>query len=86
VKRPVREVAVDAIAGVWLKQLEPPKEKFVTTRTAEILTIKTCAGKSDQPGSGKKGRYAIQNITTEAIHEYNDDRNAGNITEHKKPE
>jgi hypothetical protein len=55
VKRPAREVAVDAIAGVWLKQLEPSKEEFVTTRTAEILTIKTCAGKSDQPGSGKKG-------------------------------
>jgi hypothetical protein len=86
VKRPAREVAVDAIAGVWLKQLEPPKEKFVTARTAEILTIKTCAGKSDQPGSGKKGPYAIQNITIKAIHEHNDERDARNVSEHKKPE
>jgi hypothetical protein len=77
---------VNAIAGVWLEQLEPSKEKFVTTRTAEILTIKTRAGKSDQPGSGKKGPYAIQKITIKAIHEHNDERHAGNISEHKKPE
>jgi hypothetical protein len=51
-----------------------------------MLSIETCAGKPHQPDSGKVGPYAIQNIATEAIHEYNDDRNAGNITEHKKPE
>jgi hypothetical protein len=77
---------VHAVSGIWVDEHVSKKEKLVTTRTPKILTIKTCPGEAGQPGSGKVHAYVFGRIVIKDIYDDDNEQDAGDITEHKKPE
>ena len=85
-RAPTREVTIYAVAGIWFDQPKSTKEEVVTTRTPEILAVKTCSDKAGQPGSGKVGAYVLGHIAIKDIYNNNNEQDARDITEHKKPE
>ena len=52
-RRPTSEVTVYAVASIWIGEPKSTKEKMMTARAAEILSVKTCPDKAGQPSNGK---------------------------------
>src|SRR5262249_15817796 len=48
-RRPTSEVTVYAVACIWIDEPKSTKEKMMTARAAEILSVKTCPDKAGQP-------------------------------------
>ena len=59
---------------------------LVTPRAPKILTIKTCSGEASQPGFGKVHAYVLGQIVFKDIYDNDNEQDARDITEHKKPE
>jgi hypothetical protein len=85
-KCPVREVTVCVVAGVRFDEPKSTKEKLATTRTPKILAIKACPDKAGQPGCGKVNAYVFGHAMIKDIYDNNNEQDAWDITEHKKPE
>jgi hypothetical protein len=77
---------VHAASRIWVDKHESPKEKLVTPRAPKILTIKTCPGEAGQPTRGKVDAYVFGRIVIKDIYDDDNEQDAGDITEHKKPE
>jgi len=58
----------------------------VAAWTPKILAVKTCPGKAGQPGSGKVDAYVFGRIVIKDIYDNDNEQDARDITEHKKPE
>jgi hypothetical protein len=82
----MREVTVHAVAGIWFDEPKSTKEKITATRTPKILAVKTCPDKAGQPGPGKVDAYVLGHIVIKDIYDNNNEQDARNVTEHKKPE
>jgi hypothetical protein len=71
---------------MWFDRPKSTKEKMTTTRTPKALAVKTCPDKAGQPSSGKVDAYVLGHIAIKDIHGNNDEQEARDISEHKKPE
>jgi hypothetical protein len=69
-----------------LDKPEATKEKIMTTWTPKILAVKTCSDKAGQPSRGKIDAYAFGRIVIKDIYDNDNEQDARDITEHKKPE
>jgi hypothetical protein len=69
-----------------LDKPEATKEKIMTTRTPKILAVKTCSDKAGQPSRGKIDAYVFGRIVIKDIYDNDNEQDARDITEHKKPE
>jgi hypothetical protein len=69
-----------------LDKPEATKEKIMTTRTPKILAVKTCSDKAGQPSRGKIDAYAFGRIVIKDIYDNDNEQDARDITEYKKPE
>jgi hypothetical protein len=69
-----------------LDKPEATKEKIMTTRTPKILAVKICSGKAGQPSRGKIDAYVFGRIVIKDIYDNDNEQDAWDITEHKKPE
>jgi len=58
----------------------------VATRTPKILAVKTCPDKAGQPSRGKVDAYVFGRIVIKEIYDNDNEQDARDITEHKKPE
>jgi hypothetical protein len=58
----------------------------VTPRTPEILAVKTCSDKAGQPSHGKVDAHVVGRIVIKDIYGNDNEQDARDITEHKKPE
>jgi hypothetical protein len=77
---------VHAASRIWIDKHESTKEKLVTARTPKILAVKTCSGKAGQPSRGKVDAYVFGRTVIKDICDDDNEQDAGDITEHKKPE
>ena len=62
------------------------KEKAMTTRTAETLTVKTCPDKAGQPDYGEVHAEVFRQIGLEGVQQNDNQQDSRDITEDKKPE
>jgi hypothetical protein len=69
-----------------LDKPEATKEKIMTTRTPKILAVKTCSDKAGQPSRGKIDAYVFGRIVIKDIYDNDNEQDARDITEYKKPE
>jgi len=69
-----------------LDKPEATKEKLVTPRTPKILAVKTSSDKAGQPSCGKIDAYVFGRIVIKDIYDKDNEQDARDITEHKKPE
>jgi hypothetical protein len=69
-----------------LDKPEATKEKIMTTRTPKILAVKTGSDKAGQPSRGKIDAYVFGRIVIKGIYDNDNEQDARDITEHKKPE
>ena len=83
---PTGDFTVNAATSIWIGEFWPTKEIVLTTRTAETLTVKTCPDEADQPGSGKVDAYMFERIVIKEVYDNDNEQDARDITEHKKPE
>jgi hypothetical protein len=58
----------------------------MTARAAEILSVKTCPNKADQPGNGKIYAEMLKRTLIESIYDDNNEQDPRHIAEDKKPE
>jgi len=77
---------VHAASRIWVDKHVSTKEKLVTTRTPKILAVKTCSDKACQPSRGKVDAYVLGRIVIKDIYDNDNEQDAWDITEHKKPE
>jgi hypothetical protein len=77
---------VHAVSRIWIDKHVSTKEKLVTTRTPKILAVKTCSDKAGQPSRGKVDAYVLGRIVIKDIYDNDNEQDARDITEHKKPE
>ena len=85
-RRPTSEVTVYAVACIWIDEPKSTKEKMMTARAAEILSVKTCPDKADQPGNGKIYAEVLKRTVIKGIYNDNNEQDPRNIAEDKKPE
>jgi hypothetical protein len=58
----------------------------VTARTTKILAVKACSDKAGQPSRGKVDAYVFGRVVFKGIYDNDNEQDARDITEHKKPE
>jgi len=65
---PKIQIAVHAASRLWVDK-HATKEKLVTPRAPKALTIKTCPGEANQPGSGKVHAHVFGQIVFKDIYD-----------------
>jgi hypothetical protein len=71
---------------MWVDKYESTKEKLATPRTPKALAVKTCPGEARQPDCGKVHAYVLGQSVLKGIYDNDNEQDARDITEHKKPE
>jgi hypothetical protein len=84
-RRPTSEVTVYAIASIRIDEPKSTKEKMMTARAAEILSVKTCSDKAGQPGNGKIYAEVFRHTVIKGIYDDDNEQDPRNIAEDKKP-
>jgi hypothetical protein len=59
---------------------------MMTAGTPEVLAVKTCGDEAGQPYYGKVHANVLGDVMAKDICDNNNEQDAGNITEYKKPE
>lgn len=85
-KRPTSKVTVYAVASIWIDEPKSPKEKMMTARAAEILSVKTSPDKAGQPSNGKIYAEVFKRTVIKGIYDDNNKQDARHIAEDKKPQ
>jgi hypothetical protein len=58
----------------------------MTALTLKILAVKACSDKAGQPSRGKVDAYVFGRVVFKDVYDNDDEQDARDITEHKKPE
>jgi hypothetical protein len=58
----------------------------MTAWTLKILAVKACSDKAGQPSRGKVDAYVFGRVVFKDVYDNDDEQDARDITEHKKPE
>ena len=85
-RRPTSEVTVYAVASIWIGEPKSTKEKMMTARAAEILSVKACPDKAGQPSNGKIKAEVLKRTAVKGIYDGYNEQDPGHIAEDKKPE